>query len=288
MATHVCHCRCFRSVFAGPTPYRFTMTIRRVERDRFPASVAEKLGYYVYLLSDPNTSEIFYVGKGTGNRVFAHARDALATDQDTPKADRIKRILGAGEKVATEMLRFGLDEQTAFEVEAAAIELLRLTSLLNQVEGHGTLSRGRMSTDDVIMELEALPIDITVPALLIKPSRLWYRGMPDKELFEATAGWWKLGKRRELAKYAFAVVHGVIRGAWCIETWRPRAEGDRGWEADATGRPRWGFTGRQDPKLDQYIGRSVAHYWRPGAQTPFTYVNCSSEQPDVRSNETQE
>ena len=263
------------------------MTVRRIERDRFPASVAEKLGYYVYLLSDPNTNEIFYVGKGTGSRVFAHARDALSSDEETPKVERIRRILESGEKVTTEILRFGLDEQTAFEVEAAAIELLNLTSLLNQVQGHGTLSRGRMSTDDVIVELESLPIDVTVPALLIKPSRMWYRGMPDEELFEATAGWWRLGKRRELAKYAFAVVHGVIRGAWRIEAWRPRAEGDRGWEADPPGKPRWGFTGKQDPELDQYVGRSVAHYWRAGAQTPFTYVNCPSEPPEP-SSETQE
>jgi hypothetical protein len=244
------------------------------QRDQFPPSVAEKIGYYVYLLIDPRTGEIFYIGKGIGNRVFAHARDALSSAEETPKLDKIKRILESGAKVTTEILRFGLDEQTAFEVEAAAIELLGITSLLNEVEGHGTLSRGRMTTDDVIMELEAPPIEITVPALLIKPSRLWYRGMPDEELLEATAGWWKLGKRRELAKYAFAVVHGVIRGAWCIEAWRPRAEGDRGWENDLPGKPRWGFMGITDPQLDQYIGRSVAHYWKPGAQSPFAYVNC--------------
>lgn len=257
-------------------------------RDNFPTSIAEKLGFYVYLLSDPNTSEIFYVGKGIGNRVFAHARDALSSDEEVPKVERIRRILESGERVTTELLRYGLDEQTAFEVEAAAIELLGLASLLNQVEGHGTLSRGRISTDDVIMELEALPIEVIVPALLIKPSRLWYRGMPDEELFEATAGWWKLGKRRELAKYAFAVVHGVIRGVWRIEGWRPRAEGDRGWEGDPPGQPRWGFTGRQDPQLDQYIGRSVAHYWRPGAQTPFTYVNCPVGPPDEPPSQTRE
>lgn len=34
--------------------------------------VAEQLGWYVYLLRDPRDAEVFYVGKGRGNRVFAH------------------------------------------------------------------------------------------------------------------------------------------------------------------------------------------------------------------------
>jgi hypothetical protein len=254
--------------------------VQGVERDHFPPSVAEKLHYYVYLLRDPESGEIFYVGKGTGDRVFAHARNALSSDEETPKAERIKAILCSKQTVSTELLRSGLDEDIAFEVEAAAIELCGLTTLLNLVEGHGSLSRGRMTTDDAIMELEAPPIDVTVPALLIKPSRLWYRGMPEDELFEATAVWWKLGKRRELAQYAFAVVHGVIRGVWHIEGWRPRQEGDSGWEDDPPGKPRWGFTGTPATKLNHYIGHSVAHYWKPGARLPFTYVNCPAGNAD--------
>ena len=42
--------------------------------DSFPPEVAERLQYYVYRLIDPRNGETFYVGKGKGNRVFAHAR----------------------------------------------------------------------------------------------------------------------------------------------------------------------------------------------------------------------
>ena len=39
-------------------------------RDRFPPEVANKLEYYVYRLIDPRNGEIFYVGKGRGDRIF--------------------------------------------------------------------------------------------------------------------------------------------------------------------------------------------------------------------------
>ena len=40
----------------------------------FPQSVKEKLDYYVYCLKDPRSQKIFYVGKGTDDRVFHHAQ----------------------------------------------------------------------------------------------------------------------------------------------------------------------------------------------------------------------
>ncbi|MCR2307669.1 hypothetical protein NSX65_32680, partial [Salmonella enterica] len=38
----------------------------------FPSGVIEHLGWYVYRLIDPRDGSTFYVGKGKGNRVFAH------------------------------------------------------------------------------------------------------------------------------------------------------------------------------------------------------------------------
>ena len=36
----------------------------------FSTSIIEKLAYYIYCLIDPRDGNIFYVGKGVGNRVF--------------------------------------------------------------------------------------------------------------------------------------------------------------------------------------------------------------------------
>ena len=49
---------------------------------QFSDAVSQKLGNYVYRLIDPRNGEAFYVGKGKGNRVFAHVRGfELAKDQ---------------------------------------------------------------------------------------------------------------------------------------------------------------------------------------------------------------
>ncbi|MCH7911203.1 MAG: hypothetical protein IIB38_16510 [Candidatus Hydrogenedentes bacterium] len=45
-----------------------------MQRDRFPPGVAEHLKWYVYRLIDPRNGQTFYVGKGKGDRVFAHIR----------------------------------------------------------------------------------------------------------------------------------------------------------------------------------------------------------------------
>lgn len=50
--------------------------------DEFSPFVQEQIGWYVYL-PDPRDGGVFYVGKGSGNRVFEHAHAALLADDET-------------------------------------------------------------------------------------------------------------------------------------------------------------------------------------------------------------
>ena len=43
----------------------------------FSPFVSDQLKNYVYRLIDPRNGNTFYVGKGKGDRVFAHVADAL-------------------------------------------------------------------------------------------------------------------------------------------------------------------------------------------------------------------
>ena len=62
---------------------------------------------------------------GTRNRVFAHAKNALGEGSgESDKLDRIRAIQAEGLKVHYELLRLGLSEHEAFEVECAGIQLL--------------------------------------------------------------------------------------------------------------------------------------------------------------------
>ena len=64
------------------------------KRLAFTKEIADKLRFYVYRLIDPRNGETFYVGKGKGNRVFAHAADELeaGADVESEKLQRIRRI----------------------------------------------------------------------------------------------------------------------------------------------------------------------------------------------------
>ncbi|MDQ3799140.1 MAG: GIY-YIG nuclease family protein, partial [Acidobacteriota bacterium] len=65
----------------------------------FPLSVIEKLDYYVYLLIDSENKQVFYVGKGTGNRIFAHINAALTDALPSDKLDKIRMIRASGLEV---------------------------------------------------------------------------------------------------------------------------------------------------------------------------------------------
>ena len=58
----------------------------------FKTSVIEALQYYVYCLVDPRTNRIFYIGKGSGNRIFNHANDALNDNLSSLKLNIIREI----------------------------------------------------------------------------------------------------------------------------------------------------------------------------------------------------
>lgn len=247
-----------------------------MDRPLIKPFVAEKLRSYVYLLRDPRNGEIFYVGKGVGNRVNAHVSDALVSATVTDKLDRIREIHADGLEVDHELLRFGMNESEAFEVESAAIQLLGLEELTNAVSGHHVGARGRMSLDVAISMFDAPQLavgDIVEPLILIKVPKTWYPSIPAEELFEATRGWWTFGERREGAKYAMAVSRSVIREVYRIDRWRPRAEGDRDWQDDVGKRPRWGFEGSVAHDLAHYRNRSVKQYF-PNPRDHFKYVNC--------------
>ncbi len=187
----------------------------------FPAGVIEKLEYYVYLLIDPETDQVFYVGKGVGNRIFAHLNAAIADETPSDKLDKIRAIRAKGLEVNHIVHRHGLTEKEAFEVEAALIDYITLSELTNQVQGYNSDDRGRMNVAEVIAMYQAPVAEITEPVILITINRLFRRGMSAEELYEVTRGKWAIGTRRNKAKYAFAVNKGIIREVYGIERWLP-------------------------------------------------------------------
>jgi hypothetical protein len=236
----------------------------------FPPSVIERLKYYVYLLIDPITNEIFYVGKGTGNRIFSHLTASLKSQDKSDKLNRIQAIQSENYQVKHFILRHGLTEKEALEVEAAVIDILGDEQLTNVVNGFDSEERGLMSVVDVISEYAAEGVDIQEPSLLIIVNKLYRLGMDIDEIYSITRGNWVLGKRRFSAKYAFAVYHGVVRGVFIIHDWEPVEARSKTQKT----RVRWRFIGAYADELSHYVGGDVGHYITKGSQNPIRYINC--------------
>lgn len=246
-----------------------------IEELRVPPEVAHRLGHYVYLYIDPRNEQPFYVGKGQGGRALSHLSEAA----ESRKCARIAELRAEGKEPRIDILAHELrDEETAFRIEAAVIDLFGLDALTNEVHGWRSLQLGRIPLPELTMYYAATPVDVRVPALLIRINRLYRYNMTPQELYEATRGVWKVGPRCTKAQYAFAVFEGLVREVYAIESWHAAATTPYT-TRDAsrlTTAGRREFLGRiADAAVrDAYVGRSVARQFPRGLQNPVVYVNC--------------
>lgn len=225
------------------------------KKPTIPRNVAQSLGHYVYLYIDPKTKKIVYVGKGKGNRAFAH-------------------IDGPHE---VEILIHGLpDEATAHAVETAAIDLLGLKDLDNRCRGHGC-ERGRMGLDQILSLYQKKPARITEPAILIRINQLYRYGMTEVELYDATRGIWKVNPSKRRPEYAFAIYQDVIREVYKIAEWlQAGSTFSTRSPRDVRDKKRKEFVGTIAPERvrKKYLGRSVTGYFAKHNQNPIHFVNC--------------
>lgn len=239
----------------------------------FPPEVIEALKSYVYLYVDPTDGQPFYVGKGIGNRVFAHLDDTT----ESRKAQRIAAIRASGRNPRIEILRHGLSDDQAALVEAAVIDCIGLDKLTNAVSGQHSHSFGRVLAEDVLLVQTSPKAVIEIPCILVTINRLYRSGMTEIELYEATRGVWKLGLRRKKAKFAMAVYQGIIREVYRINGWHPAGTlpySTRDASAFAAS-GRWEFEGQVAPEYSsKYLRTSVRYLLGDSNQNPIRYVNC--------------
>lgn len=191
----------------------------------FKQSVIEGLKFYVYTLVDPRDNRIFYVGKGSGNRVYQHAQAALVDDFPSLKLSAIREIKGLGLDVKYYIIRHNLTEQEAYLVESSIIDLLTYPAfnkeniLTNIVSGHHQWNEG-IKTDEEINILYDCPKIEPIPGdrlLLVSLNKTYqqskatgvYRRAND---YESARKYWKIAAwKAEKIDYILGVYKGIVR-----------------------------------------------------------------------------
>jgi len=239
--------------------------------DQFPSEVVDQLGHYVYRLIDPRNGETFYVGKGTGNRVFAHVTGEISIDGDavSEKIKRIREIYAAGFKVAHVIHRHGLTSKVSYEVEAALIDAY--PGVTNIAGGQHSGERGARHADEIINEWKAVDAEFKHRMLAI----IINRTITEKSIYDAVRYAWKVNKKRAAkAEYVLAVCNGLIVGVFQPHQWYEATpeffpETDEIWEG------RRGFVGVTAPEdvSKLYMGKRLpAKFRKKGAANPVRYI----------------
>lgn len=244
--------------------------MQQSDTDSFPPHVIPQLKTYVYRLIDPRNGETFYIGKGQGNRVFSHiqAEQNLNGDDIADKIKRIREIRLSGFEVAHVIHRHGMDDKTAFEVEASLIDAY--PGLTNIAGGAGSSDYGAMHAKEIIRRYSVESASFSHRAILISVNR----SAADSSLYEATRYAWKIGRSKAMqAEVILATLHGLIVGAFVADDWLDATSENFPGRLDMPGR--LGFIGREAPQTIKglYVNKSVPEEYRKrGAANPIKYT----------------
>lgn len=231
-------------------------------KNEFSHEAIEKLRWYVYKLIDPRNGEVFYVGKGKGNRVFSHVNGALKDeDEVSQKIETIREIQAQGLEVIHIIHRHNLDEQTAFEVEAALIDAY--AGLTNLQSGHGSNDYGPVNSEQInqmygLPQLDKFDEEDKVLIIKIKQESVNANG----SIYETVRRWWKLGEKRKEVKQVVAVINGIIKKAYEVTgEWQQSEDGKR-----------YAFEGKEILN-SKYVNKRIPdEYRKKGQASPTLYT----------------
>ena len=245
----------------------------------FDEKTKQELRYYVYALLDPFTNRPFYIGKGKDDRVFAHVNCELEIETPNDKYKEIWKIKASGNTVRHIILRHGLSEKQAFEIEATLIDFLHYLKhdITNIVGGHKSIEKGLMTTDEIIRLYNAEELNSIEPdCVIININQKYERGSGSEAIYDATKGTWAINKiKADKIKYVLSEYRGLIIEVFEVEK---RLYIQRGYNPKAKNfgkeRTGFGFEGKVAPEeiRCKYVNKSIAHHKKRGAATAHRFT----------------
>lgn len=191
----------------------------------FSKEVRDQLECYVYGLIDPRNGKYFYIGKGQGNRVFEHIKEAFKSDDsERDKIKTIRDIHNAGLEVIHIILRHKLSEQEALIVESTLIDFIGLKNLDNEVSGINTdcgMNNAKILQDSY--SREEFTENAQTPLFMIIKIRQDKLDEREGSYYETCRSAWKISPQKaNKYPYVLCVLNGVVKEVYeRIGEWKP-------------------------------------------------------------------
>ena len=234
---------------------------------RFSPNTIKSLKYYVYGLKYPNSeNDYFYIGKGTGNRVFSHIQQKIKKGIKDPKFEVINSLRKVGGP-EVDIIRHGLNQTEALLLEAALIDVFGVNQITNKVKAIDSNKFGIMSIKNIEANYKGKDFTLNISAVCFKINQAWHKDIKEEDLYNRIRGNWALSiNRAKRAEYGIGIHNGIIRGIYKICNWEQGRSSSRGY--------RYYFNGYKEDKLQKYIGYSLIHHPGHKVRGPLFYYNC--------------
>lgn len=232
----------------------------------FDEKTQQNLKYYVYLLINPLTKKPFYVWKWLWNRIFEHVNCALKTETKSDKYNEIKWIQEKWWKVTHVIVRHGLNEKEAYQIEGSLIDTLWFldSGLTNIAWWHNCIEKWLMRAEEIIRlynaeKLHSLPSDFVI----ININKQYKRWLGEEWIYVATKETWSMSESKtKIIKYVLSEYRWLIVEVFEVENWYKK---DRGYNPQAKSfwkiKTGFGFNGKiaSSEIREAYINKSIAH-----------------------------
>lgn len=239
----------------------------------FSKEVCDELKYYVYRLVDPRNGQTFYVGKGKGNRVFAHAACALDSyfnvnyeqedeSEDNLKFQTIRAIKDAGLDVIYIIQRYGMDERDALIVESVLIDAYSI--LTNKIKGYSSQEpENAITLQKNLSASEYQDSPDNPPYMIIKVKDYWLSQRENR--YECTRSAWKVNpETANKYPYVLSVTGGIVREVYKVDAWKPCEENN--------GRAEFVGKVAEESVRKIFINKRIPEaYRKKGQASPFLY-----------------
>ncbi|MDB4089531.1 hypothetical protein N9544_07925 [Flavobacteriales bacterium] len=247
----------------------------------FDQKTIEELKYYVYFLLDPITGLPFYVGKGKENRVFNHLADAKEGRIGTEKLDKIQSFLQQGKEIRHIIVRHGLNEKTAFNIEAALLDTFKFIPdftnfrIGNQQGGVNSIEKGLMSTEEIKRKYNAESLnEIPSNFVIININGSYKHASGEERIYKATKQTWRMSDPRNGSiKFVLSEYKGLIVEVFEVDHWYQNERPYKSGRNKGKKYLGYGFNGNiaEESIRLKYRNKSIAHKKERGASNPITY-----------------